>query len=111
MGKFVVVYFDNILVYSSSQETHLENLREVLDTLRKECLYVNRKKCLFLTTTVTFLRYVVSVDGVHADQSKVTTILEWPTPKSLHDVQSFHGLASFYRRFIQNFSTLTAPII
>jgi hypothetical protein len=110
MGKFVVVYFDDILIYSSSQETHLKHLREVLDTLRKECLYVNRKKCSFLTTTVTFLGYVVSVDGVHADQSKVTTILEWPTPKSLHDVRSFHGLASFYRRFIQNFSMLIAPI-
>ena len=52
----------------------------------------------------------MSVNGVHVDQSKVTAILEWLTPKSLHDVQSFHGLASFYRRFIQNFSTLIAPI-
>ena len=111
MGKFVVVYFDDILIYSSSQETHLKHLREVLETLRKEYLYVNQKKCSFLTTIVTFLGYVVSVDGVHADQSKVTAILEWPTPKSLHDVRSFHGLASFYRWFIQNFSTLIAPII
>ncbi|GLT54897.1 hypothetical protein SLA2020_280560 [Shorea laevis] len=110
MGKFVVVYFDDILIYSSSLETHLEHLREVFETLRKECLYVNRKKCSFITTSVTFLGFVVSTDGVHADQSKVTAILEWPTPKSLHDVRSFHGLASFYRRFIRNFSTLIAPI-
>jgi hypothetical protein len=110
MGKFVVVYFDDILIYSPSQETHLEHLREVFETLRKECLYVNRKKCSFITTSVTFLGFVVSTDGVHADQSKVTAILEWPTPKSLHDVRSFHGLASFYRRFIRNFSTLIAPI-
>jgi hypothetical protein len=67
MGKFVVVYFDDILIYSPSHETHLEHLREVFETLRKECLYVNRKKCSFLTTSVTFLGFVVSTDGIHAD--------------------------------------------
>jgi hypothetical protein len=86
MGKSVVVYFDDILIYSPSHETHLEHLRYIFETLRKECLYVNRKKCSYLTTYVTFLGFVVSTDGIDVDQSKVTSILEGPTPKSIHDV-------------------------
>jgi hypothetical protein len=76
MGKFVVVYFNDVLIYSPSHETHLEHLIEVFETLRKECLYVNRKKSSFLTTNVTFLGFVVSTNGIHADKSKVAAILE-----------------------------------
>lgn len=65
---------------------HLEHLREVFRILQKECLFVNRKKSSFFTTSVAFLGFVVSTNGVHADQSKVAAILEWPTPKSLHEV-------------------------
>lgn len=110
MGKFVVVYFDDILIYSLTWTSHFEHLRAVFSTLRTESLFVNQKKCSFFTTSVTFLGFVVSTDGVHADQSKIDVVLEWPQPKTLHDVRSFHGLASFYRRFIRNFSTLIAPI-
>jgi hypothetical protein len=110
MGKFVMVYFDDILIYSPTWTSHFEHLRAVLSTLRTERLFVNQKKCSFFTTSVTFLSFVVSTDGVHAYQSKIDAVLEWPQPKTLHDVRSFHGLASFYRRFIRNFSTLIAPI-
>lgn len=100
MGKFVIVYFDDILIYSSSKEMHLEHLREVFGTLQKECLFANRNKCSVFTSSITFLGFVVSTDGVHANQSKVAAILKWTTPKSIHEVRSFHGLASFYRRLI-----------
>ncbi|KAE8663112.1 putative Quercetin 3-O-methyltransferase 1 [Hibiscus syriacus] len=110
MGKFVVVYFDDILVYSPTWTSHFDHLRAIFEMLKTECLFVNQKKCSFFTTSVTFLGFVVSTDGVHADHSKVDAVLEWPRPKTLHDIQSFHGLASFYRRFIRNFSTLIAPI-
>ncbi|KAE8697779.1 putative Quercetin 3-O-methyltransferase 1 [Hibiscus syriacus] len=110
MGKFVVVYFDDILVYSPTWTSHFDHLRAVFEMLKTECLFVNQKKCSFFTTSVTFLGFVVSTDGVHADQSKVDAVLEWPRPKTLHDIRSFHGLVSFYPRFIRNFSSLIAPI-
>ncbi|KAE8655338.1 Detected protein of unknown function [Hibiscus syriacus] len=110
MGKFFVVYFNDILVYSPTWTSHFDHLCAVFEMLKTECLFINQKKCSFFTTSVTFLGFVVSTDGVHADQSKVDAVLEWPKPKTLHEIRSFHGLASFYRRFIRNFSTLIAPI-
>jgi hypothetical protein len=110
MGKFVVVYFDDILIYSPTWASHFEHLRAAFSMSRTERLFVNQKKCSFFTTSVTFLGFVVSTDGVHADQSKIDAVLEWPQPKTLHDVRSFHGLVSFYRRFIRNFNTLIVPI-
>nr|GEX11574.1 putative reverse transcriptase domain-containing protein [Tanacetum cinerariifolium] len=108
LQKCVVVYFDDILVYSRSLEEHYEHLEDVFETLRKEKLYVNLKKCSFATLSVLFLGFVISAEGVMVDRSKVQAIVEWPTPRSIHDVRSFHGLASFYRRFIRNFSSLIA---
>jgi hypothetical protein len=102
VGKFVVVYFDDILVYSKSPEQHMEHLQQVFQTLRDQKLYVNLKK---------FLSYVVFKEGIMLDPSKIEAITSWPIPKSLHDITSFHGLASFYWRFIKGFNTIIAPIV
>ena len=110
MGKFVVVYFDGILVYDKSQEEHLEHLQQVFQTLREQKLYVNLKKCRFFTNSLVFLGYVVSREGIMMDPWKVEAITSWPIPKSIHDIRSFHGLASFYQCFIKGFSTIIAPI-
>ncbi|XP_023553652.1 uncharacterized protein LOC111811140 [Cucurbita pepo subsp. pepo] len=110
LGKFVVVYFDDILVYSKSLDDHITHVRNVLTTLRNECLYVNLKKCSFCMEKVNFLGFVVSSNGVEVDEEKVKAIKEWPTPKNVSEVRSFHGLASFYRRFIKNFSTIASPL-
>lgn len=110
IGRFVVVYFDDILVYSPSCNAHKQHLREVLETLRKEQLYDNLKKCMFMTEEVTFLGNVMSSEGISMDPSKVKAIPDWPMPQNIHEVRSFHGLASFYKRFIPNFSSLVAPI-
>ena len=110
IGKFVVVYFDDILIYSKTKEDHLDHLRQVCLTLRKESLYANLGKCAFLTQRVIFLGFVVTPEGVSADPEKVKSIVEWPTPTTVFDVRSFHGLATFYRRFIRNFSTIVSPI-
>jgi hypothetical protein len=83
IGKFVVVYFDNILIYSKEIDEHISSLRQVLDVLRKESLYANLKKCDFCMDRIVFLRYVVSVKGIEMDEVKVKAIQEWPTPKSI----------------------------
>ena len=110
LGKFVVVYFDDILIYSRDLESHVDHLRAVFSVLRAQQLYGNLQKCSFCQDEVIFLGFVVSKDGVRVDGEKIKAIVEWPTPKSATDVRSFHGLASFYRRFVQNFSSLVSPL-
>ncbi|PKI73971.1 hypothetical protein CRG98_005588 [Punica granatum] len=110
ISKFLVVYFDDILIYSTSVEEHLEHFRDLFKVLREQRLYANLKKCHFLTNSDNFLGYIVSQEGICMDPSKVEAIVNWPTLRSLQEVRSFHGLASLYRRFIAGFSTLVAPI-
>ncbi|PKU71894.1 RNA-directed DNA polymerase [Dendrobium catenatum] len=109
-GKFCVSYFDDILVYSNSLEDHILHLTRLFQTLRNSKLYLNLPKCEFATTQVYFLGFVVSREGIQVDPRKVSAVREWPVPKSLSDIRSFHGLANFYRRFIRGFSLIMAPI-
>ncbi|GKC57073.1 reverse transcriptase domain-containing protein [Tanacetum coccineum] len=90
---FVVVYFDDILIYSSSLEQHLSHLRQIFSALRAQKLYANGKKCHFLVTEVTFLGYIVTGSGIKMDPAKVEAIISWPTPSTIHDINSFHGEA------------------
>jgi hypothetical protein len=101
----VVVYFDDILIYSKNLTEHLNHLRNVLSVLRSEKLYANLKKCSFCMEKIVFLGYIVTAQGIE----KVKAIRDWPTPKSVSEVRSFHGLASFYRHFMKDFSTIAAP--
>ena len=110
MGKFVVVYFNDILIYSKSKEQHLDHLKQVFSTLRRESLYANLKKCSFFTDNVIFFGFVVLSKGVSTDPQKVKVIVDSPELKNIHEVRSFHGLATFCRCFIRGFSTIMAPI-
>ncbi|XP_074303375.1 uncharacterized protein LOC141637858 [Silene latifolia] len=110
LNKFVVVYLDDILVYSKDEELHNQHLQAVFVVLRNQKLYGKLEKCTFMLSSVVFLGYIVGKDGVSMDPSKVDDIQAWPLPKSTTKVGSFHGLASFYRRFIQGFSSIMAPI-
>jgi hypothetical protein len=96
IGKFVVVYFDDILIYSCTIEEHIEHIKMVLEVLRTEKLYNNLEKCTFCTSRVVFLGFVVSGQGVKVDETKVEAIKNWPTPVNVSQVRSFHGLAGFY---------------
>ncbi|XP_060177884.1 uncharacterized protein LOC132607823 [Lycium barbarum] len=110
MGMFVVVYFDDILVFSKEDVEHEKHLEKVVETLRREKLYAQLKKCIFYADSVCFLGYIVTSAGIQADPSKIEAILSWPSPRSISDIRSFHGMVSFYRRFIKDFGTLVAPI-
>ncbi|KAK3541748.1 hypothetical protein QTP86_002145, partial [Hemibagrus guttatus] len=110
LGRGVIAYIDDILVYSTSMEDHVRQVREVLARLQRFHLFVKLEKCEFSWTTVTFLGYVISPRGVEMDTSKVWAVSDWPTPATIKELQRFLGFANFYRRFIQSYSSVAAPL-
>ncbi|KAK3553203.1 hypothetical protein QTP86_031797 [Hemibagrus guttatus] len=110
LGKGVIAYIDDILVYSSSMEEHVRMAREVLGRLQQHHLYAKLEKCEFHRSTVTFLGYVISRHGVEMDVVKVQAVTEWPAPNSVRELQRFLGFANFYRRFIRNYSSVAGPL-
>ena len=110
INSFVLVYLDDILIYSRSMEEHWEHLQHALDKLRRARLYGRLHKCEFLKDKVDYLGFEVGRDGIRTSPEKVRAILDWPRPQSVHDVRSFLGLASYYRKFIKGFSQLAKPM-
>jgi hypothetical protein len=110
IGKFVVVYFDDILIYSKSLDEHNEHLCAVFCALREARLFANLEKCTFCTDQVAFLGFVVTPQGIEVDEVKIEAIKSWPIPTTLTQLWSFLGLAGFYQRFVRDFSTIAAPL-
>jgi hypothetical protein len=110
LDKFVVVFIDDILVYSKTEEEHATHLRLVLGTLREHQLYAKFSKCEFWLKEVGFLGHVISAGGVSVDPSKITSILERKAPTNPTEVRAFLGLAGYYRKFVEGFSSIARPM-
>ncbi|GJX34818.1 putative reverse transcriptase domain-containing protein [Tanacetum coccineum] len=110
LDKFVIVFIDDILIYSKSEEEHETHLKTILDLLKEEKLYAKFSKCEFWLKEVQFLGHVVNRNGIHVDPSKVESVKNWKTPESPTEIRSFLGLAGYYRRFIENFSKIAKPL-
>ncbi|GBG81416.1 hypothetical protein CBR_g32092 [Chara braunii] len=109
LDKFVIVYLDDILIFSRTIEEHVAHLDKVLSFLRQHQFKINREKCEFGRTRVLYLCHEISAEGLRPDDAKVTTIRDWPRPQSVTEVRSFLGMTDYYRNFVKNYSIVTAP--
>ncbi|GAA5988531.1 hypothetical protein JCM11641_003305 [Rhodosporidiobolus odoratus] len=107
---FVVVYLDDILIYSDTREQHEGHVRQVLDKMREARLFAKAEKCSFDESSTEYLGFIVDRDGVRMDPQKLASVSSWPVPTTLREVQSFLGFANFYRRFIKDYSRIAHPL-
>ncbi|KAL0150076.1 hypothetical protein M9458_054735, partial [Cirrhinus mrigala] len=110
LHRFVIVYIDDILIYSRSEAEHRHHVVEVLQKLREHQLYLKAEKCSFHQPSIHFLGYIIDRHGVRMDEGKVEAVISWPEPKSIKELQRFLGFANFYRRFIKGYSQITSSI-
>lgn len=110
LRKSVLVFFDDILIYSQDWDSHLRHVREVLGLLSTHSLVVNKKKCSFAQQTVEYLGHVISENGVAVDPSKVISVLQWPQPRNVKGVRGFLGLTGYYRKFIKDYGKVAKPL-
>ena len=110
LDDFVLVFFDNILIYSQTKEDHERHLHHVLETLRRAKLYAKQSKCSFFVEKVAYLGYVVSKDGLTADLAKIEAINQWPIPKNISKVRGFLGLIGWCKIFIQGYALIAGPL-
>lgn len=108
--QIMLVYLDDILVYSSTFEDHLAHLQTVLQRLRETGLKVKVEKCRFLQSSVRFLGHQISAEGIGTDPDKIAAVRQWPVPTTVKELRSFLGFYSYYRRFLHGFSQLAGPL-
>ncbi|KAJ9538727.1 hypothetical protein OSB04_031460 [Centaurea solstitialis] len=110
LDRSVIVFIDDILIYSKTKEEHVRHLREVLEVLRRERLYAKFSKCAFWLEEVQFLGHIINREGIKVDPAKIEAVMNWEVPKAPTEIRSFLGLAGYYRRFIQDFSKIAVPL-
>ena len=110
LDKFVIVFIDDILVYSGSPEEHAKHLWTILQILRERQLYAKFSKCQFWLDKVVFLGHVISAEGISVDPHKIEAIVNWKPPTNVSEVRSFLGLVGYYRKFVEGFSKIATPL-
>ncbi|KAK1561616.1 hypothetical protein QYE76_017840 [Lolium multiflorum] len=110
LDKFVVVFIDDILIYSKTEDEHEKHLETILETLRQHQLYAKFSKCEFWLKEVGFLGLIFSAGGIVVDPAKIKTVAEWKAPTTQTEVRTFLGLAGYYRRFVEGFSSIARPM-
>ncbi|GBG65972.1 hypothetical protein CBR_g54951 [Chara braunii] len=110
LDKFVVVYLDDILIFSKSVEEHAQHVKTVLSLLRRHKYKVNLEKCEFGCTKILYLGHEVSAEGIRPEDAKVASIRDWPRPQTVTEVRSFLGMCGYYRNFVKNYSTVASPL-
>lgn len=108
--KFVIVFLDDILVYSRSWTEHLQHLHLVLEVLQSHQLYAKMSKCSFAQTSISYLGHIISQDGVATEQDKTTAIQQWPVPSSVTELRGFLGLTGYYPKFVHRYGVLAKPL-
>ena len=114
LGKSVIVYLDDILVYSKTYSEHVMHVRRVLETLREKRLQVNLEKSLYCQEELVYLGHIISEKGMRMDPKKIRVIVEWPRPRTVMEIRSFHGMVNVYHKYIHHFfetSTLVMELI
>ena len=110
MDQFVVVFIDDILVYSKDRKNHKTHIRVMLETFRKEQWYAKLSECEFWLNEVSFLGHIVSKERIRVDPKKIEVVVEWKPPRNVTEVRSFLGLADYYRRFVKGFFMTATPM-
>jgi hypothetical protein len=110
LRKFILVFFDDILIYSKTLEEHAIHLRQALEVLRANQLKAKLKKCIFATDQVEYLGHIISAAGVQTDPGKIKEIVEWKAPKTITKLRGFLGLTGYYRRFVKGYATICKPL-
>lgn len=110
LRRFVIVFFDDIMVYSKTFQEHLQHLEQVFNTLVSDNFFLKLSKCLFAQRQLEYLGHMVSPEGVFPEPSKIQAILDWPLPKTVTELRGFLGLTGFYRKFVKSYATIALPL-
>jgi hypothetical protein len=110
LRKFVVVFIDDVLIYSNTWEEHLSHIAQVFQALQQHQFYVKLTKCSFVKQKLHYLGYVISSEGVAIDPGKIKIIADWPPPENVKELRSFLGMASYYRKFVKHFGWISKPL-
>lgn len=110
LRKFILVFFDDILIYSRDEGSHLIHLKTTLEKLREHKLFVNQKKCEFGQRKLSYLGHDISADGVSAEETKIQAMIDWPTPKNIKELRGFLGLTGYYRKFVRGYANIASAL-